>query len=136
MRPYCPLPTPHFCWLKSSANDVGSAAFAFEFAFVLGTLALTVTLLLRLSLRFVEFELLVLIVLRFASATIITTRPAPMIKTAASPPRTHQITLDFFAGGALATGAGVHCGCCGGRGGGGGGGDVTGGRGLTTGGGG
>jgi len=30
-----------------------------------------------------------------------------MIKTAASPPRTHQITLDFFAGGALATAIGL-----------------------------
>jgi len=42
--------------------------------------------------------------------------------------------LDFFRGGALATGAGVHCGCGAGRGGGDG--DVIGGRGLTTGGGG
>src|ERR1044071_7962258 len=132
MRPYGPLPTPHFCWLKSSENDVGREAF--EVAFVLGTLALTVTLVLRFSLRLVTLELFVLVVLRLANAMIMTTRPTPIIKTAASPPRTHQIALDFFRGGALATGAGVHCGCCGGRGGGDG--DVTGGRGLTTGGGG
>src|SRR6185436_12728009 len=115
MRPYGPLPTPHFCWLKSSLSEVGTETF--EFAFVLGTLALTVTLLLRFSLRLVRLELLVLVVLRLANAMIITTRPTPIIKTAASPPRIHQTALDFFRGGALATGAGVHCGCCARRGG-------------------
>src|ERR1043165_463521 len=134
MRPYCVLPTPHFCWLKSSPNDSGRETF--EFAFTLGTLALTVTLLLRLSLRLVTLELFVLVVLRLANAMIITTRPAPIIKTAASPPRTHQTAWDFFRRGALATGAGVHC-CCGGGGGGGGvGRDGAVGRGVTAGGGG
>jgi hypothetical protein len=131
MRPNCPLPIPHFCWLKSSVSDVGREAFEFAFM-LLGTLALTVTLLLRLSLRLVTLELLVFVELRLANAMIITTRPTPMIKTAASPPRIHQTALDFFRGGA-AVGPGVHAG--GGCAGGGGGGGCVG-RGLTTGGGG
>ena len=80
---------------------------------------------------------MVLVELRLANAMIITTRPTPIIKTAASPPRIHQTAFDFLGGGALVAGAGVHCGW----GGGGGGGAVcrgvtTGGRGVTTGGGG
>src|ERR1700741_1526120 len=129
MRPYGPLPIPHFCWLKSSAVEVGIETFAF--ALVLGRFAFTETLLLRLSLRMLE--LLVLVGLRLASAMIMTTRPTPMIRTAARPPRIHHSALDFLRGAAVALAvAGIHCG--GGCGGGGGGGAV--GRGLTTGGGG
>src|ERR1700741_1068112 len=131
MRPYGPLPIPHFCWLKSSAVEVGIATFAF--ALVLGRFAFTETLLLRLSLRMFALELLVLVGLRLASPMIMTTRPTPMIRTAARPPRIHHSALDFLRGAAVALAvAGIHCG--GGCGGGGGGGAV--GRGLTTGGGG
>src|ERR1044072_5181106 len=135
MRPYCPLPTPHFCWVKSSLSDVGREA-EFEFALMLaGRLALTVTLALRLSLRFVTLELLVFVEFRLANTMIITTRPMAMTTTAASPPKIHQTAFDFFRGGAaIAAGAGVHCGGCVGGGVGGGGGCV--GLGLTTGGGG
>src|SRR6185369_181507 len=119
MRPYCPLATFHFCWLKSSVNEVGRDAFEFAFM-LLGTLALTVTLLLRFSLRLATLELLVF-ELRLANAMIITTSPTQIIKNAARPPRIHQTAFDFFRGGA-AIGVGVHAGggCAGGGGGGGG----------------
>jgi len=91
--------------------------FAFVFVFV-------VTLLLRLSLWF-ALELLVLVFdPRLASAITMTISPAPIISTAAKPPRIHQIAFDFLRGGGADGGIGDHCG--------GGGGGCTVGLGLTT----
>jgi hypothetical protein len=47
-----------------------------------------------------EVELLLPSVLRLANAKIITINPTPRIAKKAKPPRTHQIALDFFFGGA------------------------------------
>jgi hypothetical protein len=67
----------------------------------------TLALALRFSLRTFAFRFV--FDPRLASAMTITTRPMPMMSTAASPPSIHQIAFDFFRTGAGA-GVGVHCG--------------------------
>ncbi len=99
---------PHFCWLKSSAKDAGTDVLVFE----LLVLVLAVRLLLRLSLRVFAFKLLFVFDPRLANAISMTSRPTPMMITAASPPSIHHTAFDFFCG--AACGAGRHC--CGGGG--------------------
>src|SRR5687767_126894 len=108
-RPNADEPAFHFCWLKSSVNDVGDPAFTF--ALPVFVLVLTTTLALRFVLRVLALRLL-FFDSRFANAISMTTRPAPITASAATPPSIHQTALDFLRGG----GAGVGDHCCGGGG--------------------
>src|SRR6185369_1159158 len=104
MWPNFDSPVPHLGSEKSSIRDPGV-----RLLLVLGLDALVfeTTFALRFSLRFklplFEFAALIL-----ARAIIITTRPIPIIPSAATPPSTHHTAFDFFRGGATA-GIGVHC---------------------------
>ena len=73
---------------------------------------------LRFSLRLFAFRLLLLLLApKLARAISMTTKPMPMMKMAASPPKIHQTAFDFLRG--AGAGVGDHCGCGGGGGGGG-----------------
>src|SRR6476660_8505399 len=112
MRPNFDSPVPHLDSEKSSIREPGVRlllAFGLDVLELIFETTLALWFSLRFKLPLFEFAALIL-----ARAIIITTRPIPMIPSAATPPSTHHTAFDFFRGGAAA-GIGVHCcGCDGG----------------------